>query len=218
MRRVPLLLGGLFVAVPLACAPVAPPPVVPAPAVAPPTLSDADWGRFRSERQGLSIPLPEGKLWRIDDHSSSWLDAVHPPTQSRVRARAWLEPKPVNQAGCQAEARRFAPDLPVPSEGSVVDQFESSDMFASGFASRVVVGIDDADPKSGEVGGYVLAVGVEGRRCIAMVFTARGTGAKGEVLGERLGLGTRIVESTVYLSRLPGEGPLEPVGSPVRPE
>jgi hypothetical protein len=192
--------------------------VVPAPAVAPPTLSDADWGRFRSERQGLSIPLPEGKLWRIDDHSSSWLDAVHPPTQSRVRARAWLEPKPVNQAWCEAEARRFAPDLPVPAEGSIVDQFESPDMFASGFASRVVVGIDDADPKSGEVGGYVLAVGVEGRRCIAMVFTARGTGAKGAVLGERLGLGTRIVESTVYLSRLPGEGPLEPVGSPVRPE
>ncbi len=215
MRRVSPLLGGCVLAIPLACAPASPPPAAPAPAAAPPTLSDADWGRFRSERQGLSIPLPEGKLWRIDDHSSSWLDAVHPPTQSRLRARAWLEPKPANQARCEAEARRFAPDIPVPAEGAIVDQFESSDMFASGFASRVVVGIDDADPKSGEVGGYVLAVGVEGRRCVAMVFAVRGSGVKGEVLAERLGLGTRIVESTAYLSRLPGEGPLEPI---VRPE
>ena len=114
---------------------------------------------------------------------------------------------------CEQEARSYAPDLPAVVQGSVIDTFESSEWFAPGFVSRVVVGIKEADRSRGTAEGYVLVFGVEAKRCLARFFTA--TGAVPE-LGDRLNLGTKIAESTIVLSRLPGKGPLERVQVPNR--
>jgi len=201
---------------PLACTPAAKPTPPPAnPKAEPPAvLRDADWGRFRSQRQGLSIPLPEGKNWRIDDHSGRWLDARHPSTATRLRARSWIEPKPVNRDQCEAEARRLAPDLPVVQEQGAIDDHVSNEVFAPDFSSHVIVGVTEADPKSGALEGYVLVFGAAARRCVVLAFTTQVTGPKGSaVLGERLELGTRIAENTIYVSRMP-EGPFEPIATP----
>lgn len=177
-------------------------------------LLDADWGRFRSQRHGLSVPLPEGKTWRIDDRSSRWLEAIHPPTDTRLRARTWLEPRPVNRAHCEAQARRFASDLPVADEPGVIEDGVTEDLFAPDFSSRLMVGMGDVSADSDILEGYVMAFGASGRRCVAMVFTARVKGPRGSaILGERLELGTRIAENTLYVSRLPS-GPLEPLEPP----
>jgi hypothetical protein len=215
MTRLPAL--ALVVALlPLACGPTAKPrtqPVSPK-AEAPAVLKDGDWGRFRSQRQGLSIPLPEGKTWRIDDHSDRWLDARHPATATRLRARTWIEPKPVNRDHCEAEARRLAPDLPVVDEHGAIDDHVSSELFAPDFSSHVIVGVNDADPKSGALEGYVLVFGAAARRCVVLSFTTQVNGPKGSaVLGERLELGTRIAENTIYVSRMP-DGPFEPIATP----
>jgi len=174
-------------------------------------LQDADWGRFRSHRFSLSLPLPDGGAWRIDDHSSRWLDAWHPGTKTRVRARTWIEPRPVNHAYCAAEARRLAPDLPALDDAGKVDEYESVEMFAPDFSSRVLVGVGGADPHTEVLQGYVWVVGVAARRCAVLAFTTQAQGAKvSAVLAERLALGTRVAEETLFVSRLPEEGPLEP--------
>lgn len=215
MRRLPaiVLVAAL---VPLACGPAVKPRPQPASpkAEAPAVLKDGEWGRFRSQRQGLSIPLPEGKTWRIDDHSDRWLDARHSGTGTRLRARTWIEPKPVNRDQCEAEARRLAPDLPVVDEHGAIDDHVSSDLFAPDFSSHVIVGVNDANPTSGALEGYVLVFGAAARRCVVLSFTTQVNGPKGSaMLGERLELGTRIAENTIYVTRMP-EGPFEPIATP----
>lgn len=207
--------GLLLLSLGPACSPTTTPPAASvAPEPAPSALLDADWGRFRSQRYGLSVPLPEGETWRIDDRSSRWLDALHTPTETRLRARTWLEPRPVNRAHCEAEARRFASDLPVVDEQGVIEDKVTDDLFAPDFSSRLIVGMGNVSPDSDKLEGYVMAYGASGRRCVAMVFTARSKGPKGSAtLGERLELGTRIAENTLYVSRLPS-GPLEPLEPP----
>lgn len=198
-----------------ACSPTNTPNAVKVlPEPSPSVLLDADWGRFRSPRHGLSVPLPEGKTWRIDDHSSRWLDAFHPSTETRLRARTWLEPRPVNRTHCEAEARRFSPDLPVVDEHGVIEDTVTNELFAPDFSSRWIVGMGNVNPGSDKLEGYVMAFGASGRRCLAMVFTTRVGGPKGSaILGERLELGARIAENTLYVSRLPS-GPLEPLEPP----
>lgn len=188
-----------------------PPAVKPEP---PAVLLDADWGRFRSQRHSLSIPFPDGTSWRIDDHSARWLEATHPGTHTRVLARTWIERRPVSPDHCEREARRFAPNLPTPEPGGTVDEFASAELFAPDFSSKVVVGIEAADRATEALVGYVLASGAAGPICAVFWFSTQVQGAKGhEVLADRLELGTRIVENTIYVTRLP-EGPLEPIASP----
>lgn len=216
-RRATLLLASA-----LAVGPSCSPRVQPEPRAArpqPPTttfLRDVDWGRFRSQRQGLSLPLPDGKTWRIDDHSDRWLEAVHPPTATRIRARTWIAPKPVSREHCEAQARSFAPDLPVIEGAAALDDRISHDLFAPDFTSRVRVGIGEADPVSGVLEGHVLVFGAAGRRCVAFALSTRVQGPKGaEELADRLEIGVRIAEGTLYADRLPA-GPLEPMRTPGR--
>ena len=216
MKRTCAALGLAIALLPLSCGPAAKPEPRPQQpkAAAPSILQDANWGRYRSPRHGLSLPLPDGTAWRIDDHSSGWLDARHPNTGTRLRARTWIEPKPVNRDYCEAEARRFAPDLPQTDESGTIDAYESNELFAPDFSSKVVVGLGEVDPKDESIQGHVLVVGVAGRRCLVLSFTASVAGPKGTtVLAERLELGTRIADNTLFVSRLP-EGPLESIATP----
>lgn len=216
MGRLSALLMALTALAPLACGPAATPSPRPVQPEAAPSsgLQDADWGRFRSHRHGLSVPLPDGKSWRIDDHSDPWLDARHPGTGTRLRARTWIEPRPVNLSYCEAEARRFDPGLPQTDEASTIDAYETDALFAPEFSSRVVVGLGEMDPRSESIQGHVFVVGVAGRRCVVLSYTAGVSGPKSStVLAEWLELGTRIVDNTLFVSRLPA-GPLEPMPTP----
>jgi hypothetical protein len=194
-----------------------PPPRSPA-AHAPPAplkaLVDDRWGRFRSHRFGRSVPLPDGTRWKIDDHSSSWLVAQHPDTDTTFRARVWLEPKPMSHAACEANARRLAPDLPLIAGQGTIDDHLIVDTPAVGFETRIVVGLHDTNAASDSVGGHVLAFGAAGRKCVAIAFTTNAQGPRGSaVLGARLELGARIVETTILMDSIP-RGPLvSPAGA-----
>jgi len=171
---------------------------------------DDRWGRFRSHRFGLSVPLPDGATWKIDDHNTPWLDAVHRDTATRFRARVWIEPRPVSRATCEAMARRWLPELPHPNEGVPIDDHVIVDVPAGGFETQVLVGLGTPRSPDEALTGYVLAFGVSAKKCIAMAFTSSATGPKASAtLGERLELGARIVETTLLVETLP-RGPLAP--------
>src|SRR4029077_19248507 len=40
--------------------------------------------RYHSKRLAVSVPLPDGRSWRIDDHSQPELVATHQATRSRL--------------------------------------------------------------------------------------------------------------------------------------
>src|SRR4051794_10252706 len=64
-------------------------------------IDDASWGRYHSRRFLLSVPLPDGKSWRIDDHSHPFLLAVHEPTSSQVAILTTQEDDLMNRQKCE---------------------------------------------------------------------------------------------------------------------
>jgi hypothetical protein len=88
----------------LGCAATPPPVVVPA-APDPTFFTDAHPLRFHSSRFELSLPLPDGHGWRIDDHSSPFLVATHRVTHSTVTTGIFALPDLTNRQRCEAAAR-----------------------------------------------------------------------------------------------------------------
>src|SRR5262245_18729532 len=92
---------------------------VPAAAVAPGPMPEAQasfqgsrWGTFHSKRFDLSLGLPDGSGWKIDDHRSGWLRATHDPTRSALLVRSWSETENVTRKACYVRARQWESGLP----------------------------------------------------------------------------------------------------------
>ena len=173
----------------------APPPKTVAPApVAPSALryptDDASWGRYHSKRFQLSFPLPDGKAWRIDDHSRPSLYALHEPTSSRVSVITTQEDELVNRQKCEERARALG-WLDSRTLTTVEDQ---TTIGPEAYDSRIWVALDAAKP-GGELEGHVFLFGAFVRRCLLVHVSTRVASAKDEdVLSERLALArARIV-------------------------
>lgn len=175
--------------------PVAPPPRTssdtPPAASAPryPT-DDASWGRYHSKRFLLSFPLPDGKAWRIDDHSRPFLLAVHEATSSRVAVLATQEDELVNRQKCEARAR----ELGWVTSKTLTTVEDETTIGPEAYDSRIWVALDAAKP-GGELEGHVYLFGAFIRRCLLMHVSTKVPSAKDEdVLSERLALArARIV-------------------------
>jgi hypothetical protein len=168
-------------------------------------IPDARWGRFPSRRFDLVVALPDGKSWRIDDHSSRWLVASHAASGSHLWARTWREPTLANRARCEARAREWAPKLPALERAQLIDRRIVPAVPAPGFDTEIVAGIEppQASPQGERVQGFVTAFGAEGKKCVAIVFTTSLQGASAAArLGDRLALGTSIVEAVAFRSEL----------------
>ncbi len=61
--------------------------------------------RFHSTRFSVSLPLPDGPRWRIDDHKTAMLRATHEGTHSKVELVVWREEELVNRQKCEDRAR-----------------------------------------------------------------------------------------------------------------
>ena len=126
--------------------PVATPPHAPAHAAgaSPPRYpsEDAAWGRYHSKRFQLSFPLPDGKAWRIDDHSRPSLFALHESTTSRVWVLATQEDELVNRQKCEARAR----DLGWVTSTKLTTVEDETTIGPEAYDSRIWVALDAAKP------------------------------------------------------------------------
>lgn len=155
------------------------------------------WGRYDSLRFALSLGLPEGRAWSIDDRKSPWLVATHADTSSLLRVRAWHEPRAVSREACLERSRELDPSLPEPDEASVVDERIES------------IGNDDTSVhiragfrREGEgIEGIVIASGVSIRRCFTLIFEsrARGPGAEAAIV-DRLAMVTEGIVPKLRLT------------------
>ncbi len=157
--------------------------------------TEAGWGRYHSNRFQLSFPLPDGKTWRIDDHSRPELVALQEATQSRLEIVTTQEDELVNRATCEARAR--ATGWVTSKTLTTVD--DQALKGPDAYDSRVWVSVD-AGRAGGALDGHVYVFGAFLRRCLILHFATTVASARGEsVLSERLALArTRIVSGLVF--------------------
>ena len=151
---------------------------------------DASWGRYHSKRLQLSFPLPDGKAWRIDDHSRPSIFALHEATGSRVSVITTQEDDLVNRQKCEARARALG--WVTSTTLTTVD--DETTIGPEAYDSRIWVALDAAKP-GGVLEGHVYLFGAFIRRCLLVHVSTRVPSAKDEdVLSERLALArARIV-------------------------
>lgn len=141
--------------------------------------------RYRSKRFALSLPLPDGRAWRIDDHSRPELVATHEPTRSRIAVSIFRAEELVGRKQCEALARERKI---VPGELRTVEDVVA--ITQETFDTRIRVGIELRDERAGPgrpIVGHVVAVGGFLRKCYAFDFSTEIDGAGDEpVLSARL--------------------------------
>jgi len=176
-------------------APRAPGPDAPAAAAGHPpeyATDDAAWGKFHSKRFQITVPLPDGREWKIDDHRSAELVASHAPTDSHLTILATQEEDLMNRQRCEERAR--ARGWVKKSTLTTVD--DQVTVGPDAYDSRVWVALD-ATKEGGGVEGHVYLFGAFLRRCLLVHLTTSVPSSRDEeVLAARLAIGSsRIVKA-----------------------
>jgi hypothetical protein len=139
--------------------------------------------RYHSARFALSLPLPAGRSWRLDDHSSAELLATHAATHSKIVLALFRTDQLVGRAQCEALAheRKLFPagDLHVLADETGITQ--------QTFDTRTVVAIAPGTGPDRPLVGHVMAFGGFLRKCFVFDFSTEVDGAADEpVLSSRL--------------------------------
>jgi hypothetical protein len=167
------------------------------------------WGTFHSKRFELSLPLPDGASWKIDDHGSHWLKAEHERTHSTLWLRSWAEDRNVTRGECYAQAREWNASLPDLAELSLID--DRTRLLFGEKETRVAAGVDEsASPNSA---GFVIAIAGEVRRCFVVAYRTEAAGQDGpRAVADRLAFVADRLLSSVRLDpnfsppRVPARG------------
>jgi hypothetical protein len=140
--------------------------------------------RYRSKRFALSLPLPDGRAWRIDDHSRPELVATHAPTRSTVLVAVFRADELVGRAQCEAlaHARRL---VPAAEQLHVLE--EEIGVTQQTFDTRTVVAVAPGSAPDQPLAGHVMAFGGFLRKCFVFDFSTEVDAANDEpVLSTRL--------------------------------
>jgi hypothetical protein len=202
-------------AAPLSCAnAVDRAPAATAPA-SPGDDATAPLARYRSKRLHVSLPLPDGHAWRIDDHSRPELVATHDATRSRVVVSVFNAGQLVGRAQCEelGRQRRLVPS-------GELRPLEDATTFTEGtYDTRIVVALEPEAP-DGALRGHVMAFGGFLRKCYVFVYSTEVRSAAEEsTLASRLALARSRVLGGLELdpfdavARDPEAGPSD-VGPP----
>lgn len=151
---------------------------------------ESAWGRYHSKRFNLSFPLPDGKAWRIDNHSRPSLFALHEATGSKVHVLTTQEDDLVNRQKCELRARALG--WVTSTTLTTVD--DERTIGPEAYDSRIWVALDAAK-QGGALEGHVYLFGAYIRRCLLVHVSTSVASARDEgVLSERLALArARIV-------------------------
>ncbi len=174
---------GLAACSPPPAAPVAKTASAPEPHAAVFATEDAAWGRFHSKRHFLSVPLPDGKTWKIDDRTTPALVATHAPTSSTLRIAVTRETELMSRSRCEARAREtgWVPENLTTLEEHVQTGPEAYD-------SRIWVALQPGKP-GGVVEGHVFLFGGFLRQCLLVHYTTQVPSAQDEdALSSRMAL------------------------------
>ncbi len=204
------------------CARAAPPAAAPPPPKGPVAFPDdpAPLPRYHSKRLALSVPLPLGREWIIDDHSRAELVMRHGPTRSTIVAAILRADALVGRNECEVLARE-ARLLPKEELRTLEDEVAITQ---ETYDTRIRVAIHPGTRPDSPLVGYVLAVGGFLRKCFVFSFETEVDRADDEpVLSARLAfarariLGGVQLDAFASVPRDRAEGPGGPTGPPGAP-
>jgi len=146
---------------------------------------DKGWGKFHSKRFALTIPLPEGRAWRIDDRSTPSLTAKHDATRSVLVLRTFVEPALMNRQRCEERARELGL-VPSKTMRTVEDLVTVG---PEAFDTRVWAALEPGATEDAPIAGHLFAFGAFVHKCLFFHFTSDVASARDEsVLSARLAL------------------------------
>ena len=162
------------------------------------TTDVESWGKFHSKRFQVTMSLPDGKAWKIDDHKEADTIAVHEATSSRITVRATNEPELMNRKRCEERARALG-IVPDNAEKALMTVEDEVWVGPEAYDSRVWVAIEPGRP-GGAVAGHVFLFGSFIRRCLFVHLTTLVPNAKEEeVLATRLAVAKEKMVKAVTL-------------------
>jgi hypothetical protein len=141
------------------------------------------WGTFHSRRFELSLALPDGSAWKIDDHGSHWLRAEHEPTRSTLLLRSWNEDQIITRTACYARAKEWNPSLPDLAGEPLID--DGMRRLFGDREVRVAAGVRDLAEE--RRAGFLVVIDGDVRRCMVIVYETRAEGRDASMtIAERL--------------------------------
>jgi hypothetical protein len=169
--------------------------------------------RYHSKRLALSLPLPDGKTWRIDDHSRPELVATHAPTRSRVLVALLRADGLVGRSECEAIAR----DRKLVPSGELHTLENALDITQQNYDTRIWVAVEPGSGPGSPITGHVMAFGGFLRKCYVFDFSTQVDGVAGEpVLSSRLAFARARILRGLELDAF-GEVPREAPEAPPVP-
>lgn len=177
------------------------------------TPGDAATGSYHSPRFLLSLALPGGREWKIDDRSAPHLYAENRRTQSKLWLLRTREDELMNRQKCEARATHLGW---VPSDLTTVEDERITGPDA--FDSRVLVAVGTTG-SSPALTGHVFLFGGFLRQCLLLhVTTTVPSAEQEEELSTRLALyRARIVRGLdVDAPRITTEAEVPRAPEPVR--
>jgi hypothetical protein len=129
--------------------------------------------RYHSKRLALSLPLPDGSAWRIDDHSRPELVATHAPTQSRIVVAVMRTDALVGRSQCED----LAHELKIVPSGDLSTLEDEVAITQSTFDTRIRVALETGSSADRPLVGHVMAFGGFLRKCFVFDFSTEVDGA-----------------------------------------
>lgn len=150
----------------------------------------ATWGAFHSKRHLLTVHLPDGHAWKVDDHARPELYAIHPATRSELTVSLGPAGDLVGRTQCEAIARKKGL-LPAVELRTLEDRVTVG---PEAYDTRIWVALE-VRPQ-GQLAAHLFAFGGMIRSCFFFHFrTEVQSLASEEVLTQRLALArTRILD------------------------
>lgn len=174
-----------------------------------PELSESSWGSFHSQRFQLTLPLPEGKAWRIDDHREPELTARHEATSSRIVLSIFREDDLMNRNKCREAAKRRG----LVSEEGLSLVADEVTVGPEAYDTRIWIALGDpavagarhrapAPSAPAKLMGHVFATGAFLRTCLFFHFATevpRAGAAEEAVLSHRLAVARTKILGAIRL-------------------
>jgi hypothetical protein len=176
--------------------------------------------RYHSKRLALSLPLPDGASWRIDDHTRPELVATHAPTRSRIVVAILRTEGLVGRTQCEqlAQERKLAPQGIGATPGALRTIDEEVAITQQTFDTRIRVALVAGAAPGSPLVGHVMAFGGFLRKCLIFDFSTEVNGASDEpILSSRLAFARARILGGLELDPFGAVPREEPVGPDVAP-
>jgi hypothetical protein len=138
----------------------------------------------------LSVPLPDGRSWKIDDHKRRELVATHAPTRSTLTVYSFAEPDLMNRQSCEARARESGL-VTLRDPRTIADE---TTVGPDAYDTRIWIALETGASSESPLIGHAFLFGAYVRKCLFVHYETSVPSQKDEpILTSRLATARLLV-------------------------